>query len=103
MKNIITESIRYWEPRRLAYNAALVLFVLGITLYHRASLSTLTWQPVAGLLLMAVIANVLYCAAYVADIFVQMSDYQQAWKRHRWIVLAAGTFLAIAIFCITRD
>jgi hypothetical protein len=103
MKNIITESIRYWEPRRLAYNAALVLVVLGITLYHHASLSTLTWQPVAGLMLMAVIANVLYCAAYVADIFVQMSDYQQAWKRYRWIVLAAGTFLAIAIFCITRD
>jgi hypothetical protein len=103
MKNIITESIRYWEPRRLAYNAALVLVVLGITLYHHPSFGGLTWQPVAGLLLMAVIANVLYCAAYVADIFVQMSDYQQIWKRHRWVVLVAGTIFAVAVFCLSRD
>jgi hypothetical protein len=103
MQNIITESIRYWEPRRLAYNAALVLVVIGITLYHHPALGGLAWQPVAGLLLMAVIANVLYCAAYMADIFVQMSDYQQVWKRYRWVVLVAGTIFAIAVFCLTRN
>ncbi len=103
MKDIITDSIRYWEPRRLAYNAVLALVVLSITMYHQASWSALTWQPIAGLLLMAMIANVLYCAAYAADIFVQMSDYQQAWKQRRWMVLTAGTLLAAAVFCLTRD
>jgi ABC-type enterochelin transport system permease subunit len=103
MQKIITESIRYWEPRRLIYNAALGIFVLGFALYHRASLSALTWQPVAGLMLAAVVANLLYCSAYVADIFVQMSDYQQAWKARRWLLLALGIALAIAVFCATRD
>ena len=63
MKKVITDSIRYWEPRRLIYNFVLVLVVLGITLYHHTSLSTWTWQMVEGLLLMAVIANVLYSAS----------------------------------------
>jgi hypothetical protein len=54
-------------------------------------------------MLAAVVANLLYCSAYVADIFVQMSDYQQAWKARRWLLLALGIALAIAVFCATRD
>jgi len=51
MKDIITESIRYWEPRRLVYNAALGLVVLGMTLYHHPSLSTvMEWQAILGLM-----------------------------------------------------
>jgi hypothetical protein len=103
MKDIITETIRYWEPRRLVYNVVLALTVLAVGWYHHPSVSGLAWQPVLGLLLLAVIANGLYCTAYVADIFGQMSDYQQSWKRHRWLVLAAGTVLAMAAFCLTRD
>jgi NO-binding membrane sensor protein with MHYT domain len=103
MQNMITESIRYWEPRRVIYNAALGMVVLGLALYHRVSLFTLTSQPGAGLMLAAAVANVLYCSAYAADIFVQMSDHQQAWKPRRWLLLSLGTILAIAIFCITRD
>jgi hypothetical protein len=71
--------------------------------YHHLSGSGLTWQAVPGLALLAVIANGLYCTACVVDIFVQMSEYQPAWKRHRRLVLAAGTMLAMAVFCPTRD
>jgi hypothetical protein len=53
MNTLITESLRYWEPRRLAYNAALALVVAGTMLYHHAPLSTLTWQVAAGLLVAA--------------------------------------------------
>jgi hypothetical protein len=52
------------------------------------------------LLVAAAIANVLYCSAYLADLFMQLSDYSQTWKRYRWVLLAAGTSLAAAIFLL---
>jgi hypothetical protein len=100
MNSLITESLRYWEPRRIVYNAALGLVVAGSMLCHHAPLSTVTWQSAAGLLVAAAIANVLYCSAYLADLFMQLSDYAPTWKRYRWVLLAAGTSLAAAIFLL---
>ena len=102
MQNIITESIRYWESRRLAYNAVLGMVLVGSFFYHHspAAVTTLTWDVVGGLALAAVIANLLYCAAYLADIFVQMSEYQHVWRRHRWMLLGLGTIFAAAIFLL---
>jgi len=98
MKDIVTDSIRYWEPRRIAYNAILVLVVAGSFFYHQQPLAALNWQMVIGLLLAAVLANVLYCAAYAADILVQLSDYQAAWRRHRWMLWVVGTAFAAGIY-----
>ncbi|HLX94291.1 MAG TPA: hypothetical protein VKU37_00945 [Verrucomicrobiae bacterium] len=98
MKDIITDSLRYWEPRRIAYNAVLALAVAGSFLYYQPPLAALGWPPVIGLLFAAVLANVLYCAAYAADLLVQLSDYQAAWRRHRWLLWMAGTTLAAGIF-----
>jgi hypothetical protein len=103
MKDIITESIRYWEARRLVFNAVWAMVASGITIFHHESLSALTGQSVAGLLLMAMVANSLYCFVYLAEIFIQMSDNQQVWKQRRRVVLIAGTILAVAIFLITHD
>ena len=100
MKEIITDSLRYWEPRRVAYNAVLGLVVAGSFFYHQSSLAALTWQPVIGLLLAAALANGLYCAAYAADLLVQLSDYQAAWRRHRWLLWVAGTAFAAGIFLL---
>jgi hypothetical protein len=100
MKELITESLRYWEPRRVLYNTVLALVVVGNALCHHGPFSDLTWQSVTGLLVAAAIANVLYCSAYVVDLFVQLSDYAPAWKRRRWLLLAAGTLLAAAIFLL---
>jgi ABC-type enterochelin transport system permease subunit len=100
MKEIITDSLRYWELRRVAFNAALALVVAGSFFYHQSSLASLTWQPVIGLLLAAVLANVLYCAAYAADLMVQLSDYQATWRRHRWLLWVAGTAFAAGIFLL---
>jgi hypothetical protein len=53
---------------------------------------------VIGLLLAAVLANGLYCAAYAADILVQLSDYQAAWRRRRWMLWVVGTAFAAGIY-----
>ena len=98
MKDIVTDSLRYWEPRRVAFNAILVLVVAGSSFYHQQPLAALGWQPAIGLLLAAVLANALYCAAYAADLLVQWSDYQAAWRRHRWMLWVAGTAFAAGIY-----
>ena len=98
MKNIVTDSLRYWEPRRLAFNCVLGLVVVGSFLCHPSSLAVPDWPPVIGLLFAAVLANVLYCAAYAADLLIQLSDYQTVWRRYRWLLWTAGTALAAGIF-----
>jgi hypothetical protein len=65
-----TDAIRYWEPRRIVYNvflAAIVLtyFVMGLP--GTRQLLTVNFALVLSLL--AVLANVAYCAAYAVDIF----------------------------------
>jgi ABC-type enterochelin transport system permease subunit len=98
MKDIVTDSIRYWEPRRVAFNAVLALVVVGSFFCHQQSIAALSWQPVIGLLLAAVLANVLYCAAYAADLLVQLSDYQAAWRGYRWLLWVVGTTFAAGIY-----
>jgi hypothetical protein len=100
MKDIINNSLRYWEPRRVAFNAVLALVVAGSFFLHPSSIAALTWQPVIGLLLAAVLANALYCAAYAADLLAQLSDYQSVWRRHRWLLWVTGTAFAAGIFLL---
>ena len=100
MNDIVNNSIRYWEPRRVAYNAVLALVVAGSFFHHQSSIAALTWPPLIGLLLAALLANGLYCAAYAADLLVQLSDYQAVWRRHRWLLWVTGTAFAAGIFLL---
>ena len=103
----ITDAIRFWEPRRLAYNALLSVIVLFYFLRaYPASKAVLTLDSILGLFLLAVLANVAYCAAYLADAFAQWSSYGDDWRQYRWILFAVGMlfagiltrFVAIGIF-----
>ena len=100
MKAIITDSLRYWEPRRIAFNTVLALVVTGSVLYHQPPLAALAWQSLIGLLFAAVLANVLYCAAYAVDLLVQHSDYQLVWRQWRWLLWTTGMALAAGIFLL---
>ena len=74
--------------------------VAGSFFYYQPSPAALGWQSLIGLLFAAVLANVLYCAAYAVDLLVQQSDYQAAWRRYRWLLWVAGTTLAAGIFLL---
>lgn len=93
-----TNGIRYWEPRRLFYNGVLAAVVV---LYFAAGLpaSRQALSVDTGLMLfhLAVIANVLYCLAYLPDVFVQLSSLRDAWLRSRWILFLIGTAFAANI------
>lgn len=98
VREIFTDAIKYWEPRRLIYNTVLA----GITIARFAytlpnSKSDLNWGLAIGLFVLAAIANLLYCAAYVVDVFVQLSGFRDAWRRLRWVLFVFGILLATAL------
>jgi hypothetical protein len=94
----IVEAMRFWEPRRFAYNGvltAVVMIWIVVTWPHFRPAMTAT-----SLLLLAVlglIANVCYCAAYLVDLPMQRSAFSSAWKRRRWGLWLAGTLFAVML------
>jgi hypothetical protein len=95
LHEIASSAIRYWEPRRLLYNLMLGMIVVG---YWNAnwpkSREAVTFDGVLRMFLLAVLANVCYCAAYPVDVFAQFSDLRPLWLRWRWLVLAVGLAFA---------
>jgi len=95
---ILSEAIRYWELRRIPYNLILATAVIAWVVFtwphFRGSLSL---ESVTALLILAAIANILYCAAYVADLPMQYSSMRDAWLRWRWCLWLAGTLFALLL------
>ena len=97
-----TDALRYWERRRILYNVVLALVVVGHFLAALPGARTrLSWDTLFVLFLLAVLANVCYSAAYLADLFVQLSGFRIAWTRWRWGLLLVGTAVAsiVAHYC----
>ena len=95
VQEIATDALKFWEKSRLLYNGVLVVIVAGcwiVSLFTGTSPSIV--NTVFTLFILATIANMLYCSAYIVDVFVQFSAYQTLWRKYRWILLAFGTFLA---------
>lgn len=91
----VADAIRYWEPRRVVYNIALGVIVVGhVAARWPDSRSRLTVDVLLGLFFLAVLANVCYCAVYVADLFVQFSGLREFWAKGRVAVLIVGTAFA---------
>jgi hypothetical protein len=90
-----TDAIQYWEHKRVLYNLilaiiVLVYFVAGLPVSKRSlSLDTVLW-----IFILAVLANVAYCAAYIADVFAQMSAFRDRWRDHRAILFVVGLTFA---------
>ncbi len=93
-----TDAIGFWERGRIFYN----LFLAAIVVTHflagyPASKAVLTIDFGLGLFLLAVVANITYCAAYVVDLFAQASGFRDSWRRYRWLLLLIGTTFAAII------
>jgi hypothetical protein len=95
LRDAVTNAISYWEPRRLIYNAVLAAIVLGYFLsYLPGSRETFTLNAVLVLFVLAVLANLCYCAAYVPDVVAQFSGLRPVWIRWRGLLLAVGIVFA---------
>jgi hypothetical protein len=95
---ILVDALRYWETRRIAYNLALILLATAwvvLTWPHFQVAFRLDVAPRVVVLLL--LANLPYCAAYLVDIPAQHSAAAAQWRRHRWILWLGGTLAALAL------
>ena len=111
LREYATDAIKFWEPWRILYNLALAAIVITyFALAYPLSKSVITIDFCLGLFLLAVVANVAYCAAYIVDIFAQASGFRDVWRRYRRVLFIIGTlfaaiitrFIAMSMFPVNR-
>src|SRR6476469_2008712 len=94
----LRQASRFWEPGRLWYSAilsAIVLLWVVLTWPHfRAALN---WADLGRMTVLGLLANVCYCAAYLAEFFIQGALPARFWRRARYAVWIAGMLFAIVI------
>ena len=98
LREAATSALRYWELRRLIYSAVLAAVVV---LYFVAGWPTsrmaLSVDLGLQVFVLAVIANSLYCFAYIPEVFVQLSSIRVPWLRLRWVLFVIGTAFAATL------
>lgn len=95
-RSILADALGYWERRRIIYNlllAAVVVTWIAATWPH--FLPAFTWSSLLALVALALLANLCYCAAYLADLPLQFSSLRNFWRRWRWSLFLVGTLFAI--------
>jgi hypothetical protein len=103
-KRSVADALRYWEVRRVLYNAVLtgvaVLWVV-LTWPHFRPVQLMGIPPgdthpaVLILIILAFLANVCYTAAYLVDVPLQLTF--ATWRKYRWALLLGGTLFAMLI------
>jgi hypothetical protein len=94
--DVFRDAVRYWELRRIWYNLILlgiaVAWVVTTWPHFRPAMSLASLLKV---LVLAVLANLCYSAAYLVEIPFQQSGARAAWRRRRWALWVAGTLFAV--------
>src|SRR5215831_7172482 len=97
-REALSNAIRYWEPRRLIYNASLLAVVVTVFFSNLpGSRGALDFDGLQKLFVLAVLANVLYCAAHAVDVVAQLSSFRLGWLRVRWLLLVTGVAFACVL------
>lgn len=96
LRAILRDAVQYWEPRRVAYNLAMIAVAGAVVLrtwpHFRPAF---TPQSIPPLAVLAALANVCYCAAYVVEVLVHSAFSKgRHWRSSLWL---AGTLLALFI------
>lgn len=98
LREAASDAVRFWEPRRIIYNLLLAVVVIGYFVRGLpSSRSQISLDFLLFLFLLAVLANVAYCAAYVVDVFAQATELRGLWLKYRWILFAVGVSFAAVI------
>ena len=94
----LREAARFWELGRLWYTTILsVLVLLWVVLTWPHFRPALNWADLGRMTILGLLANVCYCAAYVAEFFIQGALPAKFWRRARYAVWIVGMLLAIVI------
>jgi hypothetical protein len=91
-------AARFWEPRRILYNAiltAVAIFWIAISWPHFRP--ALTLSALAPMAVLALLANLCYCAAYFPDLHLQVLLSPASLRRFRWTLFIFGTLFAMLL------
>jgi hypothetical protein len=98
LRELTTDALSYWEPRRLVYDLLLAAVVLAhFFAAGPSSRSAVTFDGVLGLFILAVLANVAFSVVYVADVFIQSSGFRPSRYVWRWGLLLVGFAFAAVL------
>ncbi|HZQ95029.1 MAG TPA: hypothetical protein VFA67_08465 [Candidatus Sulfotelmatobacter sp.] len=89
-------AVQYWEPCRAWYNAvlfAVVMLWLVLTWPHFRP--ALNWMDLGRMAVLGLLANLCYCAAYVAEFFLQGGLPARYWRPVRFGIWVLGLLLAL--------
>ena len=94
----LADAMRFWEPRRLIYNGVLctvvIVWLVASWPHFRPAF---TLFSLLRLSILALLANICYCAAYLVDIPMQDSALGRNLSHRRWWLWFIGTLLAILV------
>jgi len=91
-------AVRYWEVRRFLYNAVLTAVALGwVVATWPHFLPAIAMSSVLPLGVLALLANLCYCAAYGAELMVQVCAPISARDRWRLAIWIIGTLFSILL------
>jgi hypothetical protein len=91
-RTMITDALRFWELGRIPYN--LILLTIVVATVGPQAMSALPLNAWGLLAVLGVIANMLYCAAYPVDLFLQVSAWREGWRQTRMALWLVGMFVA---------
>lgn len=103
-KRSVADSLRYWETRRILYNALLTAVAISWVVFtwpHFRSVQLFgtpsgeTHPVFLILVVLGFLANVCYCAAYLVDIPLQLTF--ATWRKYRWALLLIGILFAFLL------
>jgi hypothetical protein len=96
IRGSLAEAARFWEPRRLVYNAVLAAFVVAwIVRTWPHFRPAMTMENLGRLMILALLANVCYSAAYVMDFLIQQSAVTSSRRLQRSALWVVGMVLAV--------
>jgi hypothetical protein len=91
-------AARFWERGRILYTAilatVLALWFIFTWPHFRPALNL---RDLGAFAILGLLANLCYCAAYLADIAMQQLLPPTAWRRFRQILWLVGTLFAILL------
>lgn len=94
-RDALSDAVRYWEPRRILYNCVLLGVVAAVYCVNLPKAKTdLSFDALQAAFVLAVLANIAYCAAYVVDVIAQLTAHRLVWLRFRWALLVIGLAFA---------
>jgi len=93
---LLRDAAHWWEPRRILYNILLAGVFVALTVRTWPRLQPeLNSSAVLPLIVLAILANLCYCAAYAVDLAVFSVPAPAHRNRWRWALWSAGTLFAM--------